>query len=380
MTCQMGKRSLEDIQQERQVEAAEPMVCFEVESQKNTRIASASMLINNRRSCFFQEIEIRAPLRKAAPRGAILSLLSRPTPFGNETGSLACGEFEPQPHLERDATFLSSVDAKDIIHPLSTARVLVVGAGGLGCEILKDLAMSGVRNVDVIDLDTIDVTNLNRQFLFRQTDIGKSKAETAAAFVNTRCPWMNVAAHHGMIQDKNPSFYASFQCIISGLDNVEARRWLNATVVGLVAFDNDGEMDLSTIIPIVDGGTEAFSGQARFILPRITSCFECTIDAFPPQTTFPLCTIAETPRRPEHCIAYAFILLWPKEFPETKLDKDSPDHMQWVYEKALERAQQCNISGVTYMLTMGVVKVCAISPTLHCLSIPMVPHHSYFTL
>ena len=72
--------------------------------------------------------------------------------------------------------------------------------------------------------DTIDVTNLNRQFLFRSKDVGHSKADRAAKFINDRCPWMNVVPYHGKIQDKDSEFYKQFKVVISGLDNVEARR------------------------------------------------------------------------------------------------------------------------------------------------------------
>jgi ubiquitin-activating enzyme E1 C len=160
----------------------------------------------------------------------------------------------------------------------------------------------------------------------------------------------------GKIQDKDEAFYKSFNIILAGLDNIEARRWLNSVIVGLVEYDEDGEIDPSTIIPLIDGGTEGFKGQGRLILPRVTACFECTIDSFPPQESFPLCTIAETPRLPEHCIAYVYILEWSRCFPERKLDKDSPDDMQWVYQKAAERAKKFNIEGVTYFKTIGVIK------------------------
>lgn len=112
-----------------------------------------------------------------------------------------------------------------------------------------------------------------------------------------------------------------------------------------------------------------FKGQARVILPRITSCFECSLDAFPPQTNFPICTLANTPRLPEHCIEWAHLIKWPEVFKgedelcqfdwletDKKFDADDPEHMKWMYETALERAAQFNIQGVTYRLTQGVVK------------------------
>ena len=70
--------------------------------------------------------------------------------------------------------------------------------------------------------------------------------------------------------------------------------------------------DLATVIPLVDGGTEGFSGHVRTIFPCVSGCFECTLDLFPPQQAVPLCTIAETPRNAAHCILYAHLIEYPK--------------------------------------------------------------------
>ncbi|KAH9377140.1 hypothetical protein HPB48_000376 [Haemaphysalis longicornis] len=264
----------------------------------------------------------------------------------------------------------------------SNIKVLVIGAGGLGCEMLKDLALMGFRHIDVIDMDTIELSNLNRQFLFRKSDIGKPKAEVAAAFINQRVPGCQVTPHFKKIQDYERDFYQKFHIVVCGLDSIVARRWANGMVTQL-SLDNP-----NCPTPMVDGGTEGFKGNARVIVPTMNACVDCTLDLYPPQVNFPLCTIAHTPRLPEHCIEYVKVLLWPKEKPfgarkpcsavidvspsspppalffpwllrnmslpeETAIDGDNPDHIQWIHEKATERANEFNISGVTYRLTQG---------------------------
>lgn len=230
-------------------------------------------------------------------------------------------------------------------------KILVIGAGGLGCEILANLALSGFKDIHVIDMDTIDISNLNRQFLFRPKDVGKSKALCAAEFIMKRVPGVKVTPYHGKIQDKDGDYYLQFNIIICGLDSVEARRWMSATLVNLV---EDG--DYENVRPLIDGGTEGFRGQARVILPTITSCYECSLDMLNKPTAFPICTIANTPRLPEHCIEWASVLEWPKVHGSRKLDTDDPEHIGWLYRVASSRAREFNIEGVTWSLTQGVVK------------------------
>ena len=120
-------------------------------------------------------------------------------------------------------------------------KVLVLGAGGLGCEILKNLTMMRVKEVHIVDMDTIELTNLNRQFLFRDEDINSPKATTAAQYINDRPSLSSRTKVIPYVQDLTnfpTEFFQQFQFIISGLDAIEPRRFVNKVLLQLTKESN----------------------------------------------------------------------------------------------------------------------------------------------
>lgn len=161
------------------------------------------------------------------------------------TGPFCRADFEP---TDAHLNFLAN-----------ECRVLVIGCGGLGCELLPKLALMGFNHIDVIDMDTIDLSNLNRQFLFRHKDIGRSKAQVAADYINGKLPGVKVTAHFCRIQEKDESFYRQFHIIISGLDSIIARRWINGMLISMLEYDDETKkLDKSSVIPLIDGGRLQF--------------------------------------------------------------------------------------------------------------------------
>ncbi|KAK0427661.1 hypothetical protein QR680_010350 [Steinernema hermaphroditum] len=190
--------------------------------------------------------------------------------------------------------------------------VLVIGAGGIGCELLKNLVLSGFKTIEVIDLDTIDVSNLNRQFLFRKEHVGKSKAEVASAAARAMCPGVDIKHYHDSVLSDtyDIKFFGRFMMVISALDNKKARYHVN-------------RMCLAARVPLVESGTAGYLGQLSVVVKGKTACYECEPQVI--QKSFPGCTIRNTPSEPIHCIVWAkhlFNLLFGEHDPD---DDISPE-------------------------------------------------------
>lgn len=148
---------------------------------------------------------------------------------------------------------------------LAAARVLVVGAGALGNEVLKNLALLGIGHVYIVDFDEIEESNLTRSVLFRSRDRGRPKAEVAAEALRDINPGIQVHAILGnIITDVGLGLFAEVDVVIGCLDNREARLWVNRSCwkVGT---------------PWIDGGIQEINGVAKVFVPPDGACYECAM-------------------------------------------------------------------------------------------------------
>jgi adenylyltransferase/sulfurtransferase len=148
---------------------------------------------------------------------------------------------------------------------LSLARVLVVGAGALGNEVLKNLALVGVGRICIVDFDRVEAANLTRSVLFRARDRGRPKAEVAAEAVRDLNPDVRVEVCFGnVLTDVGLGRFRDADVVIGCLDNREARLWVNRCC-------------WKTNTPWVDGGIQEINGVVKVFAPPDSACYECAM-------------------------------------------------------------------------------------------------------
>lgn len=148
---------------------------------------------------------------------------------------------------------------------LRSAKILVVGAGALGNEIVKNLALLGVGNLVVVDMDSVERSNLSRSALFRERDIGMPKAEILCSSARDLFPGINaVPMTENILHGVGIGVFRWADVIIGGLDNREARLALSRTC-NLVGR------------PWIDGAIDVLAGIVRVFVPGDGACYECTL-------------------------------------------------------------------------------------------------------
>lgn len=195
-----------------------------------------------------------------------------------------------------------AVFGKAFHQKIADTKEFLVGSGAIGCEMLKNWAMMGLGSgpqgkITVTDMDTIEKSNLNRQFLFRSPDVGKLKSECAASAVAEMNPELKgkiVAFRERVGPDTEgvfgDEFFASLDSVTNALDNVDARTYVDRRCV---FFKKS----------LLESGTLGTKGNTQVVYPSLTESYSSSQD--PPEKSFPMCTIKNFPNQIEHTIAWA---------------------------------------------------------------------------
>jgi ubiquitin-activating enzyme E1 len=194
-----------------------------------------------------------------------------------------------------------AVFGQEFQEKLSNVNQFLVGAGAIGCEMLKSWALIGLGagpkgKISVTDMDAIEKSNLNRQFLFRPKDVGKLKSDCAAEAVQAMNPQLRgkIVSLRDEVGEEtehvfNENFWGELDGVTNALDNVKARTYVDRRCV----FFNK---------PLLESGTLGTKGNTQVILPRLTESYSSSQD--PPEKSFPACTLHNFPNKIEHTIAW----------------------------------------------------------------------------
>ena len=207
---------------------------------------------------------------------------------------------------------------------LSDKKILIVGAGGLGCELLKLLVINGFKQISIIDMDKIERSNLNRQFLFDHSSIGKYKSEIAIEKIKEyrQDSTLKINSYIGNIKDENKfgeKFYSNFDLILNALDNNDARYYINNICIKLN-------------IPLINSGSEGIYGMINWHIRGLTPCFACQ-KLMKDEDVIPICSIRLKPEKIEHSVAWAKVLFEQIFVENNKKEEKSDNNAQEKKEK-----------------------------------------------
>ncbi|KAI8981901.1 ubiquitin-activating emzyme E1 [Mycotypha africana] len=195
-----------------------------------------------------------------------------------------------------------AVFGKEFQEKIAGTKEFLVGAGAIGCEMLKNWSMMGLGtgpkgHITITDMDTIEKSNLNRQFLFRASDVGKLKSECASAAVTKMNPDLSgkITIHQERVGPETENiydddFFEALDGVTNALDNVEARKYMDRRCVYYRK-------------PLLESGTLGTKGNTQVIIPFLTESYSSSQD--PPEKSIPICTLKNFPNAIEHTIQWA---------------------------------------------------------------------------
>src|SRR5262249_22301213 len=156
------------------------------------------------------------------------------------------------------------------------ARALIIGLGGLGCPAALALARAGIGTLGLVDPDTIDVSNLPRQLLYEDVDVGRPKVDVAAERLRAIAPGTDVVTTRARFTPADAAWLADFDVVLDGTDTIAAK------------FDVS-DAAVATGVPLVHAGAVDWRAQLLTIVPRVTACYRCVFEDAPPPDDVPSC-------------------------------------------------------------------------------------------